>query len=487
MDMNLISKLSLTVLLILYLLFGLSYSKKQGFWHDEMYTLSFLKGMSIYNFEGSIWSKQDTIYDVNHFKSLLTEDNFYSNFSTQILHEGHPPLYFILLKPWSYFFGCSEVALRSFSLCCGLITLLVLFSLFRRKAKQTYTAWTVLFMLIFNPFLFYFFNEARMYALAFLLAALSFRYWLIYQEDRRIKSFPFLYFCLSSIGLLYTHYYGLFFLSTLALFELLKFGFKRPIMNHAIALLCLLPWGFAINKQMSFHVVHWTDGIISFSDSIMGYLDGITHLLVSPVGNPFPFEKLIIMIILTLLFVFLFLKERKFTLILFSGIIIYGLQVYLFDQLVGHHTILVPRYYIFALIFIYWGFYKLIDGSYKFISLLVPLTYSIITANVFLQLYKLNRAPKQMYREVANYLDSHIDSEKRILVLEPQGPLIVGVAYYLQNNFKLVPANKATVNIVSNAVFIDEMLGVPNNENKYHTEQQKRLEYIPFVAVNLYK
>jgi hypothetical protein len=50
-----------------------------------MYTLSFLKGVSIYNFEGSIWSKQDTIYDVNHFKTLLSEDNFYSNFSTQII------------------------------------------------------------------------------------------------------------------------------------------------------------------------------------------------------------------------------------------------------------------------------------------------------------------------------------------------------------------------------------------------------------------
>jgi 4-amino-4-deoxy-L-arabinose transferase-like glycosyltransferase len=150
-----------------------------------MYTLSFLKGVSIYNFEGSIWSKQDTIYDVNHFKTLLAEDNFYSNFPTLILHEGHPPLYFVLLKPWSYVFGFSEVALRSFSLCCGLISLLVLFTLFRKKAKHTYTAWLVLIMLIFNPFLFYFFTEARMYALAFLLAVLSFRYWIVYQEGQK--------------------------------------------------------------------------------------------------------------------------------------------------------------------------------------------------------------------------------------------------------------------------------------------------------------
>jgi uncharacterized membrane protein len=485
--MNLISKFSLAVTVILYLIFGLIYSEKQGFWHDEMYTLSFLKGVSIYNFEGSIWSKQETIYDVNYFKTLLAEDKFYSNFPTQILHEGHPPLYFVLLKSWSYVFGYSEVALRSFSLCCGLISLLVLFTLFRRKAKQTYTAWLVLVMLIFNPFLFYFFTEARMYALAFLLASLSFRYWLVYQEDRKIKSFAFLFFCLSSIGLLYTHYYGIFFLSTLVMVELLKFGFKRSLLNHAIAFICFLPWIPAITKQMSFHDVHWTDGIISFRESIIGYLEGINHLLVSPIANPLPYEIVSMIAIITMLLVFLFIKEWKFTLILLFAILIYGLQVYVFDQLVGHHTIVVPRYYIFSLIFVYWGFYKLIDSSYKIISLIVPLTYSIISVNVLLQLYKLDRAPKQMYREVANYIDSHIDSKMRILVLEPQGPLMVGVAYYLQNNFKLLPAHKAPVNLDSPAVFIDEMLGVPYSENKYHMEQQKGLEYIPFVAVNLYK
>jgi uncharacterized membrane protein len=485
--MNLISKFTLAATLILYLIFGLSYSEKQGFWHDEMYTLSFLKGVSIYNFEGSIWSEQDTVYDVNHFKTLLAEDNFYSGFSTQILHEGHPPLYFILLKLWSYVFSCSEVALRSFSLCCGLISFLVLFNIFRRQAKKTYTAWAVLVMLIFNPFLFYCFTEARMYALAFLLATLSFRYWLGYQKDRKFKSYTFLYFCLSSIGLLYTHYYGIFFLSTLAFVELLKIGFKRSILNHSIAFLCFLPWGLAIKKQLSFHDVHWTDGIISFGESFIGYLNGITHLLVSPMVNPLLYERVILIAILTILLVFLYIKESKFTLILLSAILIYGLQVYVFDQIVGHHSVLVPRYYMFSLIFFYWGFFKLIDNSYKVISLLVPLTYSILAAIVLFHLYKLDRAPKQMFREVAGFVDSQVDSQTKILVFEPQGPLMVGVAYYLQNNFKLVAAHKTKVKLDSSAVFIDEMLGVEYCENKYHLGEQKKLELIPFVGVNIYK
>jgi hypothetical protein len=92
-----------------------------------------------------------------------------------------------------------------------------------------------------------------------------------------------------------------------------------------------------------------------------------------------------------------------------------------------------------------------------------------------------------MFREVAGFVDSRVDSKTRILVFEPEGVLMVGVAYYLQNNFKLVSAHKTTVELDSSAVFIDEMLGVEYCENKYHLKEQKKLEFIPFVAVNLYK
>jgi hypothetical protein len=195
-------------------------------------------------------------------------------------------------------------------------------------------------------------------------------------------------------------------------------------------------------------------------NQLLGYFDGITHLLISPMANPLLYERVIMIVILTILLVFLFIKEWKFTLILLSAILIYGLQVYVFDQLIGHHSILVPRYYIFSLIFIYWGLYKLIDRSYKVLSFIIPLTYSILTATVLLQMYKLDRAPKQMFREVAGFVDSQVDSKTRILVFEPQGVLMVGVAYYLQNNFKLVSAHKTTIKLDSSAVFIDEMLGV---------------------------
>jgi hypothetical protein len=342
-------------------------------------------------------------------------------------------------------------------------------------------------MLIFNPFLFYFFTEARMYALAFLLSTLCFRHWLDYQENRKLKSKEFLFFCLSSIALLYTHYYALFFLSSLAFIELLKVGFKRSIFNHCLALIFFLPWGLVIRKQLSFHDVHWTDGIISFGKSIVGYFNGVSQLLASPMVAPLLYEQIILILLLFTIVTFLFFRERNFTLILLSTILMYGLQVYIFDQLVESHTILVPRYYLFSLVFIYWGIYKLLDGPKKIITLFIPITYSILTSTIIFQLYKLDRAPKQMIREIAGYVDGHLDSKTRVLVFEPKGPLMVGVAYYLQNNFKLVSADSLTDDLGSSAVYIDEMLGVAYRENKYNRKEQEKLEFIPFVGVFLYK
>ena len=191
-------------------------------------------------------------------------------------------------------------------------------------------------------------TEARMYALAFLLATLSFRYWLEYIERKKIKSYAFLYFCLASIGLLYTHYYGLFFLISLAVFEVLKVGAKKSIFNHSVAVLCFLPWAFAIKEQLHFHNQHWTDGIITLGESALGYFKGILHLLISPMAEPLLHEQIITIVIVLLAVSLLLMKERKFTIILLSVIMIYGLQIFVFDQLVGHHSILVPRYYIFC-------------------------------------------------------------------------------------------------------------------------------------------
>jgi uncharacterized membrane protein len=481
------SKIILGLILLTYAFIGITHSNHQGFWHDEIYTLTFLKGISVYNFEGSVWSETYGTFDVEYCKSVLNRDEFFSNFRTQILHEGHPPLYFIFLKLWSYCFGTTEVALRSFSLFCGLLSFLVLFNIFRKQTKKKYVVWAAFIMLITNPFLFYFFTEARMYALAFFFASLSLKFWLEYREERNIKSYRFLYFSLSSIALLYTHYYGLFFLSSLAIFEIIKYGMKKSIFNHAIAVLLFVPWGLAIKAQLGFHNVHWTDGSVSFIDSISGFFTSIVNLLISPMGKPFIYETTLVSFFILLSGVFLFKKNRKFLLSILGVLVAYFTQVFLFDQVIDHHSILVPRYYIFLLLFLYLFFIKSMETIPKVPMVSFVAIYCLVASFTIGQIYNLERAPKQMFRELAGFMDHEFESNSRTIVFEPKGPLPWGVAYYLHNNFSMIAAEDLNTDLGNSAVYVDEMLGVTFIESKYHHKEQEKFDLIPFVGVFLYK
>ncbi|MDO8515379.1 MAG: glycosyltransferase family 39 protein [bacterium] len=69
----------------------------------------------------------------------------------------HPPLYYLVLKLWTNFFGYSEIALRMPSVIFGVLTVFFIYKLGGKKAA--------LFMAL-NPLAIYYSQEARMYGLA---------------------------------------------------------------------------------------------------------------------------------------------------------------------------------------------------------------------------------------------------------------------------------------------------------------------------------
>lgn len=76
--------------------------------------------------------------------------------------DPHPPLYFLLLRMWLFFFGSSEVALRSLSVLGGAILVVLLF-----LWSSAFTSWrTGLLMALLaalSPYLIWYSQEARMY------------------------------------------------------------------------------------------------------------------------------------------------------------------------------------------------------------------------------------------------------------------------------------------------------------------------------------
>ena len=81
----------------------------------------------------------------------------------------HPPLYYLATHFWQLLFGTSELAARSFSAACGLVTIVLAYLLMRKLFTEGTARLAALFVAL-GPFAVRYSDEARMYGLAAMLA-----------------------------------------------------------------------------------------------------------------------------------------------------------------------------------------------------------------------------------------------------------------------------------------------------------------------------
>ncbi|MFH0818439.1 MAG: glycosyltransferase family 39 protein [Patescibacteria group bacterium] len=141
------------------------------------------------------------------FTSYLMQQNWWHMFSI-IIHDVHPPLYYILLKIWTLIFGVSPLALRSFSLIFGLALIVMIFYLIKLIFKNNFLSYSAAFIFAVNPFFADYSIESRTYMLSALLTCLTIyffaRAWQKHKEIVFSKNWLYLSICL---GLLFlTHY-----------------------------------------------------------------------------------------------------------------------------------------------------------------------------------------------------------------------------------------------------------------------------------------
>ena len=128
-------------------------------------------------------------------------------------HDGHPPLYYVVLHFWMRLFGSGDVAVRLLSALFGLAAL-VLLGLAARRAAGTRAAWAAVLIGAVTPFAVRYSTEARMYSLVMALVAGG------YLAVRRAIDRPRLgrltLVALVSGALLLTHYWALWFVAATA-------------------------------------------------------------------------------------------------------------------------------------------------------------------------------------------------------------------------------------------------------------------------------
>ena len=129
-------------------------------------------------------------------------------------HDGHPPLYYVLLHLWSELFGHGDIEVRALSGVIAVITLPVAWLAGRRAGGPT-LGWLTLLVAGALPFATRYGSEARMYSLVMLLVFLG---WLAIQralDAPRLGRLAVV--ALLSGLLLLTHYWSIYLLGTTGL------------------------------------------------------------------------------------------------------------------------------------------------------------------------------------------------------------------------------------------------------------------------------
>ena len=134
----------------------------------------------------------DTPLWLDEALSVNIADVGWGDLDDALRRDGHPPLYYALLKSWMAAFGGSDVAVRALSGVLSAATLPLAFVAGRRLGGSR-TAWLTLALFAASPFAIRYATESRMYSLVSLLALAL---WLLLETstdapaDRFVPSVP---------------------------------------------------------------------------------------------------------------------------------------------------------------------------------------------------------------------------------------------------------------------------------------------------------
>jgi mannosyltransferase len=168
-------------------------------------------------------------------------------------HTNQPPFYFLVLRIWIDLFGTSEAALRSLSAIVGVLAVAVVFLVGRSLANQR-VGLIGAFLASISLYLIYYAQDARAYSLLLLLSLSS--YWFFIESLKKDRIWWYAAYFVSTILMLYTHFYGLFiFFSQILVF--LVFCKKYPAQRWKLGatiitlIVALVPFVLLLKDKMS--------------------------------------------------------------------------------------------------------------------------------------------------------------------------------------------------------------------------------------------
>ncbi|MCK4836499.1 MAG: glycosyltransferase family 39 protein, partial [Candidatus Aminicenantes bacterium] len=140
--------------------------------------------------------------------------------------DPHPPLFLVVLHFWIKIFGFNEFSPRFFIALTGIISVFPVYFLGKELINKN-TGIIAGFLLSVNYYHLYYSQEVRPYMLLFLFSTLSYLFFI--RNLKRIGKSDRVFYVLSTVLLLYTHFFGLFVLISQLIYLGLHLIFQRKI------------------------------------------------------------------------------------------------------------------------------------------------------------------------------------------------------------------------------------------------------------------
>lgn len=157
-----------------------------------------------------------------------------------------PPLFFIYIHYVFKIFGYTELVGRAACALVGLAGIIAIYFLGKECFGKATGVFAALITSV-NYFHIYYSQELRFYSMAFLMALLSYLFFI--RAFKRGKLSDYFAYVISTIGLLYTHYYGLIIFGTQIFVFLMLLLYKRDMrflilsfISGALVIVAYTPW-----------------------------------------------------------------------------------------------------------------------------------------------------------------------------------------------------------------------------------------------------
>jgi len=477
------------------------YVDRQGFWYDEIYTVASVRGFDIYLFPGSDIAPIEAPQSPEAIRARLAADGFWTHLQRNMIHEDSPPVYFAAARAWTDVFGLSFHALRMLSVVSS-IALICVVAAALYFLDSTATAIVGGALSAVSPFAMYYAHESRNYSLGlFVLATSGALITLAYRRAVLTRAMAATLGMLASIAAM-THYY--LYLDALIMggVVVLLGGRTLPLRWRLLPVfaptVAILSWAPILLAQASkHHGTHWTNGTLPISAIPRALATTVTELLIGPhiTHARIAYAGAATLVLLATYLLRASSRTRNITTILLLWICLRLGAVCAIDALVGHHTIAIPRYS-FGILLPLLAIAALATTHTRLGYKILPFALLGLAAASFATA-TAQRAPRQMLREAAGYLNVHSAPGDHVVVV-PSGPTLVGLAWYLTAPVDIGAVPPSGVSDAIQAAssqqhatwFAIQRLGVSSQEATVSTEETGGIplgEPVRFVALDLFR